>query len=127
MARLIDLILHLFWLTGAINFRKVYSPPLVRHLHPTPRGMGTLLRLHIRISSSWDGELATHVDFLPWVDCNNMGFHATKNMSFLKNFLQCVTHVVARYNLSQPKENLLINCYIHIDMLPTSYILYNLI
>ena len=75
-----------------------------------------LSRLHIRMSSSWDGELATHVDFLPWVDCNNMGFHATKNMSFLKNFLQCVTHVVARYNLSQPKENLLINCYIHIDL-----------
>ena len=26
--------------------------------------MGTLLRLHSRMFSSWDGELATHADFL---------------------------------------------------------------
>ena len=48
--------------------------------------------------------------------CNNLGFHATKNTSFLKIFLQCVDHVVARSNSSQPKENLLINCCIHIDL-----------
>ena len=29
--------------------------------------MGTLPRLHIRMSSSWDRELATHADFLLWV------------------------------------------------------------
>ena len=33
-----------------------------------PLGMGTLSRLHIRMSSSWDGELATYVDFLPRAD-----------------------------------------------------------
>ena len=33
-----------------------------------PWGLGTLSKLHIRISPSWDGELATHVDVLIWVD-----------------------------------------------------------
>ena len=33
-----------------------------------PWGMGTLPRLHIRMSSSWDGKLATHADILPRVD-----------------------------------------------------------
>jgi hypothetical protein len=32
--------------------------------------------------------------------CNKLGFHATKNTSFLKFFLQCVKLVAARSNLS---------------------------
>ena len=36
MARLICLILYLFWFAGnALSFRKDYSPPLVCHLDPT--------------------------------------------------------------------------------------------
>ena len=35
MTRLIVLIPHLFRLASAINFRKNYSPPLVRHLDPS--------------------------------------------------------------------------------------------
>ena len=35
MARPISLIPYLFRSAGAINFRKDYSPPLVRHLDPT--------------------------------------------------------------------------------------------
>ena len=35
MARPIVIIPHLFWLADAINFRKDYSPPLVRHLDLT--------------------------------------------------------------------------------------------
>ena len=36
MARPIVLIPHLFRLAGAFNFRNNYSPPLIRHLDPTP-------------------------------------------------------------------------------------------
>ena len=32
------------------------------------RGMGRLARLHFRMSSPWDAGLATHADFLPWVE-----------------------------------------------------------
>jgi hypothetical protein len=35
LARPFVLILHLFWLADAINFKKDYSPPVVRHLDPT--------------------------------------------------------------------------------------------
>jgi hypothetical protein len=41
LARPISLIPHLFWLPTRLSFRKDYSPPLVRHLDPSP---GTDLR-----------------------------------------------------------------------------------
>jgi len=39
-----------------------------QHDESIPETLGTLQRLHIRMSSSWDGGLATHVDFLSRVD-----------------------------------------------------------
>ena len=66
MARSIVLIPHLFRLAGAIDFRKEYSPPLVRHLDPTS-GIGArslIYDLHRpeRMATSWlDVECDTHV------------------------------------------------------------------
>ena len=39
-----------------------------QHDESIPEAWECFSRLHIRMSSSWDGELATHADFLPRID-----------------------------------------------------------
>ena len=64
--------------------------------------MGALSRLYIRMSSSWDGELATHVDVLPWVD---QQFHetmdATARGAFLSLTLPAATTLVEKMASNQ--------------------------